>query len=682
MVLESQSKELLNAKKLMREGKYEESFSIIKDFEEKTGISDEDKLSALILKGRLYTYIGKINEAVKVGELTYNLSQELGSMSGAIEALLLKSTMVLLGNLDKALDIILEAENLIDSLEKKTSSEYPRERATNLFWKSYVYYYKTDYTKALESALLSLSYRERLGKKMGIASTYLLIGWIYYGKGEFDPALDFGTKSLGVQTEIRNSTGIASSLTLIAVIHYFKGEIDLALQFCNQALGLKEIGNVEKFITYSYMGIIYRVKGELDRALKYHEQALSLTEVMNYQHPNVALNWVNIGNIYRMKGDYDKAIEFLKRLNFESTDQSNYRFYWRQSLFWLVLINLEKDFHDESQLYLSQLKELSDETKLEIYTQTYQLARAIVLKASGRTRNRYEAENLLMQIAEREIIEPEMYILSLVSLCEFLLEELENSNDLEVISEINPVITRLLEIAEEQHSYSILAETNLLQGRMALLTLNLNDARQYLTTAQKIADDHGLTLLAQKISYEHDNLLEELETWQSLKKKKTSISKRMKLAGVDGVMERMLGKRAVDPPAIVEEQPILLLIMDKSGNTFFNHTFAKDWDYNDLFSSFMSAFNTFSSEIFSKSIDRIKIDENLILINPIEPFLICYVIKGQSYSALKKLNSFGEVIKNRSEIWDSLQKSIKTSEMLDLNNPPSLGAAINEIFSS
>ena len=249
------------------------------------------------------------------------------------------------------------------------------------------------------------------------------------------------------------------------------------------------------------------------------------------------------------------------------------------------------------------------------------------------------------------------------------------------MDEINPYISRLLKIAEKQNSYSILAETKLLQGRLALIMLNLNDARQFLTTAQKIADDHGLSLLAQKISQEHDNLLEELETWQSFKKTKASISKRMKLAAVDGVMERMLGKRALEPPNIVEEKPIMLIIMDNSGNTFFTHTFDKNWDYDDLFGSFMSAFNTFSSEIFSKSIDRIKIDENVILINPIDPFLVCYVIKGQSYSALKKLNNFSDVIRNKPEIWDSLQKSIMTSEMLDLNNPPSLGAAVNEIFS-
>jgi tetratricopeptide (TPR) repeat protein len=677
MMLDSLPEELVEAKKLMREGKYEEALGTIKLFENVSGISEENKLSALILEGRLYTYMWKFQEAVKVGDDAYKLSQKLGSVSGSIEALLLKSNITFLGNIREARDITLEVEELIDSLEKETSVELIRERAVTQFIKAWVYNMSIDYNKALESALLSLSFRERLGKKRGIAAIYLLIGYIYNNKGELDPALDYAKKSLALNKEMNYPTGIAAGLSVIGWIHFNKGDIDQAMQFLDQALGIKEIGNIDKFNATSIMGRIYGIKGELDLALKYHKQALTISEAMGYKHPDVAANWVNIGNIYRMKGDYNKAIEFLKRnLLFNGEVYIPNR-----SLFLIVLINLDKGLREEAQRYLSRLKDLTDKTENERLYQVYQVTKAIVLKASGLARNRAEAESLLKQIVKGEVIDPEMYILSLVSLCEFLLEELENSNEPKILDEINPVITRLLDIAEKQHSYSLLAETNLLQGRLALIRLNLDDARQFLTTAQKIADEHGLTLLAQKISYEHDSLLEELETWQSFKKTKASISKRMKLAAVDGVMERMLGKRAIEPPTIVKENPIMLLIMDNGGNTFFNHTFVKDWDYDELFSSFMSAFNTFSSEIFSKSIDRIKIDENVILITPIEPFLVCYVIKGQSYSALKKLNNFSEIIRNRPEIWNSLQKSIKTNEMLDLNNPASLGAAVNEIFS-
>ena len=77
----------------------------------------------------------------------------------------------------------------------------------------------------------------------------------------------------------------------------------------------------------------------------------------------------------------------------------------------------------------------------------------------------------------------------------------------------------------------------------------------------------------------------------------------------------------------------------------------------------------------------LKGDHHTILINPVEPFMVCYVIKGQSYIAIQKLNRFTEVIKNNSEIWDALNNSVITSEVLSLNRPSALGSAVSKIFS-
>ncbi|MFX0083977.1 MAG: hypothetical protein ACFE94_19700 [Candidatus Hodarchaeota archaeon] len=142
----------------------------------------------------------------------------------------------------------------------------------------------------------------------------------------------------------------------------------------------------------------------------------------------------------------------------------------------------------------------------------------------------------------------------------------------------------------------------------------------------------------------------------------------------------MKGRGVIETSELENEEPILLLIMDSSGVTYFNHPFIANWDYSDLFSSFMSAFNTFMDEIFSKSIDRIRVGENTILINPVEPFLACYVIKGQSYPALQKLSRFSEAIRENPEIWQALNNSVKTSEMLELDKPPVLKTVIDEIF--
>ncbi|UCC18498.1 MAG: hypothetical protein JSV62_10325, partial [Promethearchaeota archaeon] len=242
------------------------------------------------------------------------------------------------------------------------------------------------------------------------------------------------------------------------------------------------------------------------------------------------------------------------------------------------------------------------------------------------------------------------------------------------------LINRLLNFAESQHSFSLLAETNLLRGKLALIQMNLGSARQLFTKAERIADEHGLHLLARTISNEHDKLLKQLKKWEDLRKDKSSVSERLKYVEIDKTLNHMMRKQMLNPPALIEEDPILLLIMSEAGNTYFKHNFIKDWDYKGLFSSFISAFNTFSSEIFSKTIDRIKIGENIIFLKPVEQFLICYVSKGQSYPAIKKLNKFSDSIKTKSDIWKRLNKAAETSQELNVDNLPLLGMIMNEIF--
>jgi hypothetical protein len=258
--------------------------------------------------------------------------------------------------------------------------------------------------------------------------------------------------------------------------------------------------------------------------------------------------------------------------------------------------------------------------------------------------------------------------------------ELQKYNNQEALTDINAIINQLSEFAESQHSFRLLAEINLLQGKLALIQMNMGDARQLLTKAERIADEHGLHLLARTISTEHDKLLVQLEKWEKLLKNQSDVSERLKFVEIDKTLDHLMGKKMMEPPELVEEDPIFLLIMSEAGSVYFHHTFIKNWDYSDLFSSFISAFNTFSSEIFAKTIDRIKIGENIIFINPVEPFLACYVSKGQSYPAIKKLNKFSDSIKNEKEIWDLLNKAVKTSGELSVKSSPLLETVVNEIF--
>ncbi len=48
---------------------------------------------------------------------------------------------------------------------------------------------------------------------------------------------------------------------------------------------------------------------------------------------------------------------------------------------------------------------------------------------------------------------------------------------------------------------------------------------------------------------------------------------------------------------------------------------------------------------------------------------------------MQKLTCFSEVIKEKPEIWQASNKSVKTNEMLELDKPAALKSVIDEIFS-
>jgi len=346
----------------------------------------------------------------------------------------------------------------------------------------------------------------------------------------------------------------------------------------------------------------------------------------------------------------------------------------------LFIVALDANSFEQAQNYLWRMQQINDQVKNRVSDLACRINEALILKMSSNSHDQEKAKGILKQIVEEEIINWEFTERALLHLCDIFLVEFQKYHNQEVFNGLSLLIKRLLDFAKFQNSFRLLAEINLLQGKLALIQMNLGDARQLFTEAERIADKHGLHLLARTISTEHDKLLEQLEKWQDLGKIKAPISERLKFVEIDKTLNQMMGKQMVEPPDLVEEDPILLLIMNEAGNSFFNHTFIKDWDYRNLFSSFISAFNTFSSEIFSKTIDRIKIGENIIFIKPVEPFITCYVSKGQSYPAMKKLNKFSESIKDNSEIWEKLNRAAEASRELTVDNLPALGNMVNEIF--
>ncbi|MHA2325977.1 MAG: tetratricopeptide repeat protein, partial [Promethearchaeota archaeon] len=401
---------------------------------------------------------------------------------------------------------------------------------------------------------------------------------------------------------------------------------------------------------YNWIGVIYHQQGKLDLAIDYIEKSLKIWEQFRIPNSNlfVGMGYNNLIKIFLDKQSPDQAQESLNRFSqFLENNEISRNFYW------------------------------------------YRLAKARILKSSVRTRDRAEAEKILKTMIKgydslRESGTrgmPNEPTDALVELCSLYLEELYSTHDLGILNDIQPLLKRLLRESRRANSFSLLAHTNLLQGKISLLKMNIGDARQYLTQAQDIAEEHGLQLLARSISKEHDKLLEQLDKLENVDKLDMALAERLNFASLDDILERMQGKRAIEAPELMKEEPVLLLIITEGGVPVFSYPFADEWNQEDeLFASFMSAITSFSSEFFSEGLDRVKFGHYTVLMKSMAELSSCYLFKGQTYLAKQKLTRFTEGIQTNTSIMETLNKYYQASQIIELKDFPFLEVFIKDVF--
>ena len=635
--------ELIRAEKLIEVCKLDDASQLLRNFEEKGGYTHHDIVLCHFLKCKLLLWQGLYEDLVKLAEQTYKESIELGKNLLSVDILLIMANaLIWLNQNDKFRDILKQGEELLKILPQESLADYKQREAYVAWLKGRLYVDLKDADLALKYLEHSLALREEYGTKLDIGISLGAISRIFvFFKADYNRALKYLERGGTLIKETGNKWGIGNYFYFMGVIHKVKGEIELSIKHFEQGLTIFNDLNNKRMVAsiLNHMGEAYRHRGELDRALECLEQALAL----RYES----------GHLKEITIILDKLIQ--------------------------ILIN--KGDIEQAQQYLHRFEQLNNQLKDKESNLVYLLNKALILKKSSRTRKRAEAEVILTQILEDEESDFELILTALINLCELLLTELSMTNDLEVLEEINPLIARLLDSAEKTGSFSILCQTYLLQAKVSLLTFNIKKAKRFLTQGQQIAERFGLKLLAIQISNEHDELLKQLNMWENLKKSTSSLKERMEFARLNEQMENMIQKRVIEVPELPDEEPVLLLIIAEGGTRLFSNSFSEDWDFEeDLVSSFLTAFNSFSEEIFSEGFDRAKLGQYTVLMESVAHFSVCYLFKGQTYLASQKLAKFIEGIQNTTSIWQTLEKVYKTSQVLELKDSPYLEPLITEIF--
>lgn len=457
------------------------------------------------------------------------------------------------------------------------------------------------------------------------------------------------------------------------------GEHDQVINYAKINLSYKEIDPNSKIQTLKYIADAYMVKGEFDRALDYAERGLLLAEEKNNEKSIVDISY-EIGQITWALGDFESATKNMEKV---------LEYYEREGvdlhavLYSLIKIKVDEGSLTQAEEYLKRMDQLENPKNILARSQLYRVAKAFVLKSSDRAIKRGEAEKLLKEVAAEEIGHHGLTTGAIIELCHLLLSELSNTGDMELLEELNVYITRLVKISEEQHSFRWLAETTFLQSKLALIQADTDKARKLLSQAQHLANWHGHKRLAKKISDEHDHMLEQLEIWENFKNNNAPVSERIKMASLDGVMERIKRNTNVKDTQIETEQPVLLVILTKTGYLMLSNPFTADINFDDkLLVNFISSFNSFSDRLLAQSLDRAKFGEYTVLLKTVNSFSICYVFRGKSYSAGQKLNNFTEIIKESNKIMEILNKSVLIGQKIIIGENPDLERLIADTFLS
>ncbi|MFX0183856.1 MAG: hypothetical protein ACFE95_12300, partial [Candidatus Hodarchaeota archaeon] len=352
------------------------------------------------------------------------------------------------------------------------------------------------------------------------------------------------------------------------------------------------------------------------------------------------------------------------------------------TLFNMISVETQRNLIENSENYLKKLNEINDKENNMVINQIYRLAKALVLKTSDRVVKQAEAQQLFQEIADEEIIQHEINVIAMKNLCDLLIQELRTSGQDEVLIEIKGILERLLAIAKNQQSDSLLVETYLIQSKIALLELDINSARQLLSQAQQIAEEKGLRGLAVIVSRDYDSLLSQIGQWDDFVDRDVTIGERLELAELESMVTRMIRKKA-DITELSEEESVLFLILGRSGMSMYSKHFISESLLPDqLIGGFLTAINAFTQQAFSESgsIEGIKHKEYTILMKPVEPFLCCYVFKGPSYYPLQKLQNFSETLKLSDIVLDILAEASNIGK--DVSEDPAVNELVSRIFLS
>lgn len=583
----SLQKKILEAEKLYVQGEFEKSLTEVTKLKQEQKSDANFEYDLIILESKILNDSEKRDESIKLAEHAIKLAKSLKNTEKELYAMIYKLSS--LANLESVLKrqeeitkietIITEIENLYNSSTDLSKEASKRIQVLFTIQKGLICFFQDDFRKA--EKLYMESYLE-LKKDSNIPDQTLVLrrlSFLHLWAGHLDKALEFSEEWRKLSKQINNKRNIikingiqskcyiekgnnkkaielllatkrvlqsfdskylkSTTSAYLAYAHLMSGDLDLSLKYGLEGLDYsKELSS--HFLTFwlhLILGYIYIYKGDLDKTLFHANKALDLKEAGAWKRSEAQILTL-IGDIYHIKGEYDKAIDsYLQSISLFGKEHTPYNVAG-------VHFNIIGVYHDlnkvdEASHHLKEIKRIASETDNNAIKHMSMISEALIYKTINTPRLRGKAESLFEQVLLFPNIKNFIQITAFISLCELLLVEVTETGERELLDRINVLVSQLEETAISQKSDSLLAETYLIQSKIALAELDFALAKNKLTAAQKLAENKGFEKLVKEIEIEIEEFQENLTFWNGFIQQKPSIKDTIKHSQLDKAFHKL-----------------------------------------------------------------------------------------------------------------------------------------------
>lgn len=286
---------------------------------------------------------------------------------------------------------------------------------------------------------------------------------VNWHRGLLVPAADNFTQYLEISTKLNHDRGVGVANNNLAALNYQLGNVDLALSHIKKSIIIWTRLQKVRGYAYAYknLGLIYYAQNKIDLSLTNFELALD-----------------RFGSI---ENQIDQAI----------------------TLFNMILVCLSTgDKPDRVAKYLAQLKEMTTINNHSTIENHYEMAKNVAYMYVGRLKEISKAYNYFEEFVKNEKREFKLIVFAVRYICEYLIIELKNNNLDEIFDELTLYVRKLKEIGSNAPSHSVLVEALILEAKIIFTTGEINESNEILYSAKKIALDHGVLALVQRVEEE------------------------------------------------------------------------------------------------------------------------------------------------------------------------------------